>query len=562
MATNTEKSVSLIRTSNKVFAVNAQDLTQTFVFPKAIKEINCAGVISDLGFFNGRIQKGVKKIIIADSVLENITKDPKMLADALLFKRRYPNIVVTGNKKKSKTLDEYLEIKPAKIKIDQDIIDEQFSKRKIYIDIDFSRPAKKQTPEPKEEAKPITSEYPIKTEDFCDDKELLTICANDQSLKALGLLETELKRVVRKQMLRLEKTIRFDTETNSVVCCFPRSKIPEIIKNLTKGYKTAAKSETGSEKQEKPMSQRELKKLKQPEPQKNTIMSVAIKKYIPRNLWTEICKACGKNEETQKFILETINSVNTNVPETPSSKHLQIINPATNARTNSPYMKKEFVNCVVQSITDRLYRDNKRIIWAYLPNDKILVCTGVLMEHTKTKSANEYKRLRTLASDCLNDKEELITPQKIMDEKYFDIEDLLNGNVKTFVDEQETNELKQEEKIAEIRSGKMLETEHIEQVVDEQEKPINRDNIPKDLTDVFALETYINSVIEIIDRTVKSGLEHATNEKDVVKQIEEIDDVRKVLIQKEKIQNMIPEFTKTDELLKIITTNINGTLNR
>jgi hypothetical protein len=162
----------------------------------------------------------------------------------------------------------------------------------------------------------------------------------------------------------------------------------------------------------------------------------------------------------------------------------------------------------------------------------------------------------------LNDKEELITPQKIMDEKYFDIEDLLNGNVKTFVDEQETNELKQEEKIAEIRSGKMLETEHIEQVVDEQEKPINRDNIPKDLTDVFALETYINSVIEIIDRTVKSGLEHATNEKDVVKQIEEIDDVRKVLIQKEKIQNMIPEFTKTDELLKIITTNINGTLNR
>ena len=247
----------------------------------------------------------------------------------------------------------------------------------------------------------------------------------------------------------------------------------------------------------------------------------------------------------QKSVLENIASVNTNLSETPSSTHIQIIDPITHKRTTSSYLKREEVNSVVQSITDSLRKDNKRIVWSYLPKEQILVCTGFYTEHTKTKNGNDYSQTRDWASIGLDAKGEQITKQRIIDEEYLDVDEMLIQYTEV-IDQMETDTA--------TRSG----TQPQEPIKKEQTMPLNITKTPENMTDVYALKTYVESVINTINKTVKEGLDSVSQETDVAKQIEQIDNVREVLIQKAKFQGMISEIAKTSELIKKIQLNISS----
>ena len=101
----------------------------------------------------------------------------------------------------------------------------------------------------------------------------------------------------------------------------------------------------------------------------------------------------------KKSVIDNVYIINTDLNETRASTHIHFIDPTTLERKTSPYIKRENILCIVQSITNTLNKDNKRIIWTYVPGANVYVCTGVFTEHTKTKTGNTYAKVRDFASE-------------------------------------------------------------------------------------------------------------------------------------------------------------------
>lgn len=236
----------------------------------------------------------------------------------------------------------------------------------------------------------------VQTKDFANAREIYNICANNPIIKSYALSESELKKEIRKLMNALNKQKMFSPQINDFVYCIAASNIPELVKKIQSNLqKTGCK--TIQSEPIKPVTT--PKPTKQPLSQERIAMHpVKIKKYISQRLWKEISKACGKNIAAMKNILEIIAAINTEISQTKPSCHLQIIDPKTMAITTSSYLRRKSENCVIQSTNVSLRKDNKRIVWSYIPNEHILVCTGFFNEHTKTKSGNSYEKCCEFAS--------------------------------------------------------------------------------------------------------------------------------------------------------------------
>ena len=392
--------------------------------------------------------------------------------------------------------------------------------------------------------------YPVQTEDFCNINDIFAICVKDQNIKDLNISDFKLTEEIRKQMRTFDRQIRFNPKTNANISCISKSNVPALLNKVIAMFQKTARKKMA---QKQPQNnQNEQKKLLVSR-KDVTLIPIVITKYIPKKLWKDICRACGKDVIKQKKVLDNINAVNTEVTETVSSTHLQIIKPDTHERTTSSYLKREDGNSIVQSITEPLYKDNKRIVWAYLPTEKMLVCTGVFAEHTKTKNGNSYSATRDYAAVGLDADGKEITMQRIKDEGYLNVSDLLKNGGKEIDFEQKT-EIKEAKPAAAIRPS--ISTSVPEQTKTPEIKKVDKKtfvmpNIKiKNMVDVHAAKSQIEGLINMINQTVNQNLIAVTNEQDVSVQIKQLDLARDALVQKAKYEIILTEFDKTNDVLK------------
>ncbi len=484
-----------------------------------------------------------------------------------------------------------------------------------------------------------TMDNDIQTPEYSNKYEILEKClANASIVKISGGDEELLKVKIRKYMNACsDRRLLVDPNSNRSISCIPTEKVDTLVEKVLeelkeiyrkkKPVRRTAKAEKTAVATTQP--QKPVQVAKTVAPQKPILKPVLIRKYIPQQIWKEICKACGKgNTDKQMFVLKTIASVNVNVVDTPQIDGLTIINPETHVQTMSSYMKHENGQSLVQSIDSAWVSDNKRIIWTYLPEEKVLVCTGCCPEHNANKRENnKYSRIRDLAAIGQNANGEKITLQKIKNEGYLNIsvlfEQLLSktqpetGNESTSAGiKSETGAKQTEEKTVATRTGKRQRitikkaekvnytprTKHnakpamlqdievikttvktiqepseksgIAPILAEEPKPIALSTeaikeaeqyidkalgiqTPQNMVDVYAIQTYLQTFVKTIDTIVKEGLQNVSEGTDTAEQLKQMDSIRKALVQKAKIENMMPEFDKTCMLLDMIKSNTN-----
>lgn len=434
--------------------------------------------------------------------------------------------------------------------------------------------------------KPINTNQQINKEDYIHQLAIRKRCLEDPYIKSSGISDFNLGRSIRRYMEKI------GTVTISQVSYISRSRVDELIESIKTELKMLEQSrqETTNSTQHKP----EPKKAEQTTTPADSEI-IEVRKYIPQKLWKAICKACGYNIRRQKFVLETINAVNIDITKTPQVKHLQVFDPTTKAIIPLTCIKHEDNSVLVQSISTNLYRDNKRIVWSYIPSERILVCTYVFAEHTKPKNSNMYEKVRKFASDGKDANGKEITLQRILDEKYCDTEDLLAETVKNFVASRSgiikhtfNNNTQKSKDIGEVKGPASPDFEEVKgpanpdfeevrgpgsAVFEEVKGPTNEEfdqvksgtsvepeplkiKTPTNLAEIKSTQTYIAHIIGLIDSTVNQDMTIIASEPNATKQLQQLDLVRAALKKKEQIQQSLLEYAELDAILLEMKSNI------
>ena len=442
-----------------------------------------------------------------------------------------------------------------------------------------------------ESVKPIAqnpSRYVTQSNDYMNLNEIYMVCKNNPLIQSFGLSEDALTDMIRKLMKDFNRQIMLSRQTNSPISCIESAKVPEILKKIQSVLSKRTKPKETESQKPVPQTRKQLESVRN-----FSAMPIKIKKYIPQRLWKDICKACGKHDSIKKLVINNIYAINTDLNETRASAHVNFIVPETLERKASPYIKRENDLCIVQSISNTLNKDNKRIIWTYVPNARVFVCTGVFTEHTKAKTGNNYAKVRDFASFGKDATGQPIDLSTIIDNpNYIDVDDLWakfnqpqTAQIKTEkpVETRSGNHpVKPAVKPAEVKTPIGANVENvkspasidIEDVKDptnteieqaksgltkeegtEPEKPVIIPDKPvANLSDVIVAQKQVEAVIKLINATVNDNIQSITTEANTQKQIEEIDLIRAALVKKQALQNALSEMSGLDTLLAQIKT--------
>ncbi len=384
---------------------------ESFVFPDGITEIDCTHTIKDFEYFIDRLPSTVKKIIVADSMISGISSDSAKMESAIKLLQKYPDLTVIGNKKKITLSDEIVRAntKPVIEEKPQTITKTTTEKTKATI-------VANQTD--------IYDSYWPKTD-------AAYFISDDKYVRSFGLPFSDIKFVVDKMWRYFPRTMVLYPELNTELSCISLDDLFEIYNLFIEALEEAEKEAKEEATKEQIVQPEEPKPVPKVETPKHVVVEptpVIIKKYIPKKLWNDITKLCGNKIQTVEFVLKTIYSVNTDINKT-ESDHILVIDPEKKTMAPCGYIKKESGNCLVQSVDAPTSNDRKRIVWTYLPKEQILACISAHSEHFcssgQNKSSLEYKINRTFAAKSMDSNGEKITPEKIQNENYFDVEVLL-----------------------------------------------------------------------------------------------------------------------------------------
>ena len=391
---------------------NKVDLfNESFIFPDGITEIDCTHTIKDFEYFIGRLPSTVKKIIVADSMITGVSSDPVKMESAVKLLQKYPELNVVGNKKKITLSDEIVRAnnKPVIEEKPQTITKTTTEKTKATI-------VANQTD--------IYDSYWPKTD-------AAYFISADKYVRSLNMPFDDIKLVVDRMWRYFPRTMVLYPELNTELSCISSDDFFELYNLFVETLEEAekeAKEEATKEQIVQPEEPKPVPKVETPKPVAVEPTPVIIKKYIPKKLWNDITKLCGNKTQTVEFVLNTIHSVNTDINKT-ESDHVLIIDTEKKTTTPCGYIKKESGNCLVQSVDAPTSNDRKRIVWTYLPKEQILACISAHSEHFcssgQNKSSLEYKANRTFAAKGMDSNGEKITLEKIQNEKYFDVDILL-----------------------------------------------------------------------------------------------------------------------------------------
>lgn len=341
------------------------DLTPDTILPDRLEELKCEYSIKSLADLPEILPAKIKKITIRRALLNNIKKDKD---DALRIARRFahahPRIVVTDGKTTLRDLLREIEL---------------FSNKE---------------PQPVASSTKITPiiELQAKTDEYLSTDELLMACRS-ASQDLSGISDAELTRYIKKARsakanLKLEP-VDLKREDGATIVCVHKKYLDTIIDYILAQIESDQARKTIKNTVKKPkkakadvLANEKVKEKVGYQIDGKTVVEKQIKKYIPKQEWGKICKACGDDKKMLLEILRDVDFININPTDTAGKKVYYI---QDGQIKTSRTLEFKSATCLSQGF--KSLNSKQRIVWAV--SGDAFVCIDFFPEHEH--SIDEYK---------------------------------------------------------------------------------------------------------------------------------------------------------------------------
>ena len=341
------------------------DLTPDTILPDMLDELKCEYSINSLADLPEKLPAKIKKITIRRALLNNIKKDKD---DALCIARRFaqahPRIVVTDGKTTLRDLLRDIELSANKV----------------------SQPVVSDT-----NITPIV-ELRAKTDEYLSTDELLMVCRS-ASQDLSGISDAELTRYIKKARsakanLKLEP-VELKREDGATIICVHKKYLDTIIDYILAQIESDQARKTIKNTVKKPKKAKADMSVDEKACEKvgyqidgKTVVEKQIKKYIPKQEWSKICKACGDDKKMLLEILRDVDFININPTDTAGKKVYYI---QDGQIKTSRTLEFKSATCLSQGF--KSLNSKQRIVWAV--SGDVFVCIDFFPEHEH--SIDEYK---------------------------------------------------------------------------------------------------------------------------------------------------------------------------
>lgn len=483
--------------------------------PDGATEVSLLYTVKNFSDLNKLVfPKTTSKVFVAHSLINNALKNPQELEQIQIFQDNNPNITVW---------DEHEELSL------QDALEQQQTQSQ--------KPVKTDTI--------ITStkpDIPEKTSDWLTRKEILNICSKNDLLANVDDLDRLVKRAIKAPNIIKENRI-FEGQ---IIQCIRIDSINNVINSALEIInEDNARSEKKEQNQKSVVIKTE--ELKNQETINKQTEIIDIQKYIPRNIWKDICDSCKDSDNLLYSILENVNHINTNyTKQTLQQSPVQYID-ENGVKQQMSRIKIKSGKAATQTFTNK---DDKRIVWTINPNDCVMVAIAFFKHHSKGKQASNYNAfaLPNAAKGYLLDGKTFVDKELVKSDDFLNVADLMeqykpeNYKIKdaTKNKEQKTSKIQPEptpvvditpepqpiEKklepkpqnlepkpipVIDVKPIKTVQqndkTEKIDLSVIEKNKTltIHKRFKIRNLVDVKAIEAEINAEIAVLDKKIKQA---------------------------------------------------------
>lgn len=354
----------------------------------AVNLTHCIKSFTDLNKL--KFPETVSTIWVARSLINKALKNSDELKQIQIFADKYPDINIFDDHERS--LQEALEQKLQK--------------------------PKKVTEQP---VAPVVAQKPEiskKTNDWLTRKEIIDVLSKDSRFCDVKDLDRLVKRTTNTNSTLTENKM---VNGQSVLCVHIdniENVANAVLQIISEEQERADKKEKSKKIQIKisdKTEQIETQNIEQPE-------ILEIEKYIPKNIWKDICTSCKDSSQLLYSVLDNINKINTDYTKQKLSGSVQYIGDDGQIQVISDIDKKEG-RALGQTIEKN---DKRRIVWTINPDDKIMVAIAFFETHAETiKVAKPYQDARKFAAKGQNTKGIPVTRDLAIKNKYLNVSDLL-----------------------------------------------------------------------------------------------------------------------------------------
>lgn len=354
----------------------------------AVNLTHCIKSFEDLNKL--KFPETVTTVWVARSLINKALKNPEELKQIQIFADKHPNIKIFDDRERS--LQEALE-------------------------------QKQQEPK-KAKEQPVTpivvqkQEILEKTNDWLTRKEIIDILSKDSRFVDVKDLDRLIKRATNTNSALTENKM---VNSQSVLCVHVdnienvANAVLQIISEEQARVNKKEQSKKASVKKDKKAEKSEKQNIDQPE-------ILEIEKYIPKNIWKDICSSCKDSSQLLHSVLDNINKINVDYTKQKLSGSVQYIGEDGQFQVISDIDKKEG-RALGQTIEKN---DKRRIVWTINPADKIIVATAFFETHAETiKVAKPYQDARKYAAKGQNTDGISVTYDLVIKNNYLKVSDLL-----------------------------------------------------------------------------------------------------------------------------------------
>ena len=384
-------------------ALDCQDFTidANTVLPICFDKLICRHSINDLGVLIGLLPADFMTapeptIVVRSAILNNVKANKDgALSTARRFMEKYPNVVVTDEKKLvlSEIVAEH---------------DRAKSEPVITASTQISvgkKPAKK------------NSATTIKDDNWLSTEEMVERCKEASQLIA-GLSVDQTARYIKmarsvKAGLGLTTTQCARLSDGATITCVHISEVQRVVDYIERAVSEAAVSAANKSEavkvQKKPVPSASKVVPRRPKYYigDKEVKPAKIKKYISKNVFSEIASACSKNTSLLLTILNDINVINIAPTDTNGRKVYYIQDNKVETATS---MEFKNVNCFAQGFETRQSR--QRLVWGI--SGDCFVCEKFFSDHdSRDKAYQKYIRNLSLDVSKLDLSEYLYVPDLI-----------------------------------------------------------------------------------------------------------------------------------------------------
>ncbi|MBR4507161.1 MAG: hypothetical protein IKP24_01355 [Alphaproteobacteria bacterium] len=360
--------------------------------PNGATAVNFTGVVKsfkDLSKIN--FPDSVHEVLLLNSTLKQVSKNTEELHAFEAFTAQHPQIQIWDSKHNTWLQDTLVPVQT-----------EQKSKPMVRL----------VTVVP--QAKPALED---KNPDWLTRKEIIAVFANE-------FADADVERLVKLATKTSYQNIKTENKLvdGTSVLCVHKSCLEEVKRNMMEVMNVDSK-QASQPKQIVNMTapEQQQKKIKKQKP-------VRFRKYIPKQVWKEICTSCNDSNGLLYSILQRINLINLDYTKQVLSGAIQYIDENGQIQV-VPTLQKKRGCALAQNIEDRTKGAvSRRIVWTMNPKDKIIVAIKFCADHTdNTNAIQTYKNARTHAAKCNNMNGESVTRELINQniDNYYDVVDLL-----------------------------------------------------------------------------------------------------------------------------------------